>query len=107
MTTQAVLDPREARPLTSREISKVLCAIIGGVIIADPKVRPRVPAVLGLAKTAPSSLMKAPATWEVALAATVSGFRGWCDPKDVDNALDWVDQNLPLILGNLTSRLPS
>jgi hypothetical protein len=109
MTTPATLDPRDARPLTSREISKVLCSIIGGVITIDPNARPRVPAVLELVRSSPKSLMEpsSPASWEVALAATVSGLRGWCAPKDVDTAIDWVDQNLPLILNGLAKHLPS
>lgn len=85
----------------------MLCSIIGGVITADPRTRSRVPQVIGIAKVSPNTLMKAPASWEVAFAATISGFRGWCDPKDVDTALEWVNQNLNLIIGTLTSRLPS
>lgn len=85
----------------------MLCSIIGGVITADPAIRPRVPTVLGIVRQRPRELMTAPASWECALAATVSGLRGWCDPKDVDTAIDWVDQNLPVILSNIASRLPS
>lgn len=114
-TEPARLDPREARPLTSREISKVICAIIGGVVTVNPGVKPRVPTVLELARKETPIASPLPSgaqfgvSWEVALMATVAGFRGWCDPKDVDTAIEWVDQNLPLILGKLTekTKLPS
>jgi hypothetical protein len=110
------LDPRDARPLTSREISKVLCAIIGSVVTADPRTRERVPQVLGLTKTPHTTAMlevaragvhPCPPSWELAFAATVSGFRGWCDPKDVDTAIEWVDCHLSQILGMLAQRMPS
>lgn len=40
------LDPREARPLTSREISKVVCSIIAGVVAYDQDAREVVPDVI-------------------------------------------------------------
>ena len=104
-----ILDPREARPLTSREISKILSSIIGGVVTADPHARERVPVVLELARTKTSELVRptSPASWELAIGATVAGLRGWCDPRDVDIALRWVDANLHKILSGLATRLPS
>jgi hypothetical protein len=96
----ATLDPREARPLTSREISKVLCSIIGGVVTADPDAHPRVPAVLELVRKSPLELMRkpcSPASWETALAATVAGFYGWCKQSDIHTAIHWVDQNFARI----------
>lgn len=89
----------------------MLCSIIGGVIATEPTTKDRVPTVLRIAKNAGTaglltSVEQMP-TWECALAATVSGLRGWCAPKDIEIAIDWVDQNLPLILSNIAKRLPS
>ncbi len=109
MTTTVTLDPNEARPLTNREISKVLCSIIGGVVTSYPDVKARVPDILQIAKagtvlefaerTAKYGI--AETSWEVALIATVSGLRGWCNPEDVDSALEWVDHNLDRIFNQL------
>jgi len=101
----ATLDPAPVRPLTSREISKVLCSIIGGVVAFDPGSAALVPDILS-AITAPAphdlralneratSINCRGASWAIALAATVSGLRGWCRPHDVDAALAWVAEHL-------------
>lgn len=105
------LDPADARPLTSREISKVLCSIIAGVVVFDPAARPAIPAVIAaVRREAPSSeatnigwLYRAraahtfrltEASWATALSATVSGLRGWCAPNDIAAALAWVAENV-------------
>lgn len=111
MTTQ--LDPRDARPLTSREISKVLCSIIAGVVVYDERARAAVPAVIdAVRRSAPDDevtndgwwkrrseaqryfVRSREASWATALSATVSGFRGWCDPSDIATALSWVADHL-------------
>ena len=111
MTHPAVLDPRDARPLTSREISKVLCGIIGGVTAFSPSTTYAVPHVLealrrggsiqfvdAMAISEPESTSNDPdPPWAAALTATVYGLRGWCDPHDVETALAWTCQNIHLI----------
>jgi hypothetical protein len=110
MPPAVVLDPREARPLTSREISKVLSAIIAGVVTVNPRARGHVAAVVSdvIQKTSAKAIgarhcnMVAPSldiapSWAVAFSATVSGLNGWCDPGDVQTALRWVSENLNLI----------
>lgn len=98
------LDPRDARPLTSREISKVLCSIIAGVVVYDPASRHFVPDVIAACRRH-ATIMEAdavvspfmpeqPATWAAAISATVSGLRGWCAPPDIAAALAWVAENL-------------
>ena len=109
------LDPLPVRALTSREIAKVLASIIGGVVAADHRARHRVAIVIAhvraryLGRGNPIEernrefrqhrFVGADPCWEVALLATVAGLRGWCNPKDVATAIDWVDANLPLVLG--------
>jgi len=104
----ATLDPAPVRPLTSREISKVLCSIIGGAVAYDPWVAEFVPDVLSaITAPAPHDLHALnlhvtcdlrSASWAIALAATVSGLRGWCRPGDVDTALAWVVEHLDTVL---------
>lgn len=36
-------------------------------------------------------------SWAVALSATVHGLRGWCDPRDVKIALEWMAANIDLV----------
>lgn len=112
MTTQPTLDPRDARPLTSREISKVLCGIIGGVAVFNPDTRDEMPLVLEVLRRggtleqaeATSSKLLAPGkrrpttTWAAALGATVWSLRGWCNPRDVDTAIAWVAENLSMVI---------
>lgn len=117
MTTAAALDPREARPLTSREIAKVLNGIIACVVTRDPKSREAIPQVLDMIRVNPldfegmdyvATTMDGPrtmeavradgATWATALSATVVGLQSWCDHRDISTALMWVSQNLHLVL---------
>ena len=117
MSSPARLDPSDARPLTSREIAKVLCSMLGGIMAADPQSKDRVPTVVQLARDRPTSVMRQDAimrttlpkcsvSWEVAFVVTISGLRGWCAPAEVDTALAWVSENVHLIYpGNVT--LPS
>jgi hypothetical protein len=103
----AELDPADVRPLTSREISKILCSIIGGVVAADARVKKRVPEVLRLVRMQDGAHVLAiddearractPAcdvSWEIALLATVSGLRTWCSPVDLEVAIEWTDANM-------------
>ncbi len=111
------LDPREARPLTSREISKVICGIIGGVVTYDQDARAVVPEVIKAVRAnsplrevnylAQRSLpaRRRGTSWACALSATVAGLRGWCDPKDVETALSWVAENLDRILPAATASI--
>lgn len=108
----AELDPREARPLTSREISKVLSGIIGGVIATSPTQKHFVVEVVRsvidrdptrITNIVPVELQDdcrhfdlCP-SWACAFSATVSGLRGWCDPADVHTALAWIADHLELI----------
>lgn len=121
MPHSTTLDPADARPLTSREISKVLCSIIAGVVVYDPAARSSMPEVLAAVRTgtAPAGAVDdlawrrtvprqkyagggipitpsfgQPASWATALSATVAGFRGWCAPNDIATALTWVTENL-------------
>lgn len=108
------IDPREARPLTSREISKVLAGIIGGVVSVSPSQRHFVYEVIrsAIVKESARSANVIPAlswsgehtalldicpSWACAFSATVSGLRGWCDPADVQTALNWLAENIETI----------
>lgn len=108
MSNLAVLDHREARPLTSREISKVLSGIIGGVVAVNPRAHEYVAIVVDavIREEAAASVdrkaygiggMSIVPTWACAFSATVTGMRGWCDPKDIRTALHWIAQNVNLI----------
>lgn len=112
----ATLDPQDARPLTSREIAKVLCGIIGTLPTHDPPALDILDTVLVMLAEGRHDLdeldlmvsrvaeLKMPAitycgmTWAAALGATVMGLRGWCKPNDVQTALLWISQNLDTIL---------
>ncbi len=104
------LDTREARPLTSREISKVLCAILQGVWILEPDATTEFAEVLDLSLRGilevdavrrlnkvelmiPGPNVKA--SWRTAVGATIGGFSTWCAQKDLETAVLWVSENLP------------
>lgn len=88
----AVLDPRDARPLTSREIAKVLLGMISGVVTHDPDARKYIPKALECAR--PGAILEIRrASWIVAFRATVAGMRGWCDEREVNTALAWLADN--------------
>jgi hypothetical protein len=110
MVAVAVLDPREARPLTSREIGKVLSGILGGVVAVNPRARQHVAGVVEavLRKEDARSIghtyrndviagLDICPSWAVAFSATVSGLRGWCEHSDVQTALRWISENVGLI----------
>lgn len=82
------LDLHAAQPLSSSEIRAVLGSIIGGIVIADPDARIRIPDVLELVRVCPAKLLHpACSSWETALAATVAGLREWCAAGDIDTAI--------------------
>ncbi len=98
----ATLDDREARPLTSREISKVLCAILTGVSAVDAERRRfeelvRYIRVNGAAKLLSGLSTTSIPTWRVAFAATVVGLEAWCAPVDINTALVWLAENMSLL----------
>lgn len=106
------LDPRDARPLTSREISKVLTSVLDGVASAYPEAVPVFPdamAAVAVAAQHPVQLGNARAAlravsseerfannagWFTALAATIGGMRQWCALADVDTAVAYISENL-------------
>lgn len=94
-----VLDPREARPLTSREIAKVLLGVLGGVAAHDPEVQRSGDLRKAIKKADPRAVceLRRPVTWMVAFRATVAGLRGWCDEREVNTALAWLDENVQKI----------
>lgn len=88
----AALDPRDARPLTSHEIAKVLLGMIAGVVTHDPDARKQIKRALECAK--PGAILEIRrATWIVAFRATVAGMRGWCDEREINTALAWLSEN--------------
>lgn len=108
------------RPLTSREITKVLTSIIGGVVVSEPSVHAIIPELLEHARGDTGEIFVGDReierkrhrlhqipSWEIAFMATISGLRGWCSPSDVDTALAWIEENLPRIYTGLGVRLPS
>lgn len=102
----AVLDPRDARPLTSREISKILLGIIAGVLTHDPEAHKEVELALKQAEPGAVIALKR-ANWIVAFKATVSGLRGWCDERDVKTALVWLSENVGKIFPSGAGPIPS
>jgi hypothetical protein len=102
------LDPTPIRQLTSREMSQVLCGMLGGIAGLDPDTRHDFQGVLeqtlGIIGPAdPASAFQAlcggsaNASWQVAIGATVAAFAGWCDRADIEIAVRWVSVNLPRI----------
>jgi TusA-related sulfurtransferase len=88
----AVLDPRDARPLTSREIAKLLVGVIAGVVAHDPEAHDEIPkAIKSGARDAILELKRA--NWIVAFRATVASLRGWCDEREVNTALAWLGEH--------------
>lgn len=117
----ASLDPRDARPLTSREISKVLHSILQGIAVSSPATKDsfldlavRARQYLNLWYASPhSSELADPAapfeqitdalsvacggitaSWQLAFVATVSGFISWCRRGAIDQALVWLTENM-------------
>lgn len=101
------LDPSPVRPLTNREISKFLCAILNGIAVIEPRVAAEFPEVIDL-----SMRMLEPnddagevlrqlcngeerATWRLAIGATIGGLKDWCHRVDIETALLWVRENIP------------
>ena len=107
----ATLDPADARPLTSREIAKLLCGVIGSMIAYDPHLVTvsTVESVVTLLIADPNglahldyaagmtSLPKSSPTWGSALGATILSLRSWCKPNDIQTALRWISFNLDKI----------
>lgn len=94
------------RPLTNREISKFICAMLNGIAVIEPAVAVEFPEVLelGMRMLEPEHdggdvlrrLCKGEsvATWRVAVGATIGGLKHWCDRVDIETALMWVHENL-------------
>lgn len=121
------LDTREARPLTSREISKLLCATISGAVTVEPAQAEHVEGLLVFLRakyrgedppgweTLPTTeeVMAAVATgkmpsgaplkagWQSAVAGLIGGMVGWCSKKNVDDAITWTLEHLHEVLGIL------
>lgn len=116
------LDPQEARPLTSREIAKLFCGVIGSLCTSDdPPSRAVITEVLRATVSSAHDVIgsagrpllplnlrhlddlaegDAPhvcSTWAAAIGATVISLRGWCDPAAVRTAVTWVVANLDAI----------
>jgi len=101
------LNPAPIRKLTSREMSQVLCGMLGGIASLDPDTQRQFPTALelalGTADPASDPVMafqalcggQAKATWQVALGATVVAFSTWCDRVELEIAVRWVSENLP------------
>lgn len=105
MTTRgpAVLSVDAIRPLTSRELSTILCSILRAVATIEPE---EIDAFATLLDTVgPAVAAENHRTdrnehvclpsWRIAFAATVSGFYTWCDPQEIETAVEWISQNLP------------
>lgn len=106
MTLSIQLDPAPIRQLTSREMSQVLCGMLGGIAGLDPDTRcdfqgvleqtlgiigPNDPALAFQALCGGS----AKASWQVAIGSTVAAFANWCDRAELEMAVRWVTENLP------------
>ena len=109
----AQLDAAPPRPLTSREISKLLCAILHGVYTVDPTASADFDPLLAtsaaiaeidlndvsrlmaqLDELAKSTTMpKAKALWHAAITATVGGLTHWCALADIQTAIAWVREH--------------
>jgi hypothetical protein len=113
----AVLDTSDLRPLTSREISRILCGVVGCMAMHDDRVCATLPLVLEQIAQNSSNLetldmlanRDAPAvgavpTWASALGATVAGLMGWCKPTDVRTAVIWTRENLDTIFTMVGAR---
>lgn len=101
----AHLDTRKERPLTSREICKILSASICGAVQAGAEPD----AVLEFVRSMQDTLLERPVVdhghlsaipspdpaWCGALGGLMGGLLGgssewWCHPKDISTAIDWI-----------------
>jgi hypothetical protein len=91
----ANLDVNEARPLTDREIVKIISGVVFGVIQAgvDPA------AVLKLLRglrlllqgwTPVDNDRTADASWTGAIGGVIGALSGWCRTQDINAALGWI-----------------
>lgn len=83
----------------------MLSSIVEGVVIASPTAEAAVAgvleAILRFEKDRSIQILSGAVhplhimpSWAVALSATVQGLRGWCDPRDVKIALEWMAANI-------------
>ena len=98
--TPATLSSDDIRPLTSREIKQVLCAILTAVASIEPDEVDTFAGLLDLVgpvisfENQRSDRHVCLPSWRTAFSATVSGFYQWCDPVEVETAIAWIAQNL-------------
>lgn len=88
-TATPVLSSAPVRPLTSREIAKILCSILSGVADPDRILVGSFSGVLDSAGPCRDSVGLHD-LWAAAFLATVAGFYTWCRPIDVETALAWI-----------------
>lgn len=91
------LDPRPARPLTSREISKIIGGALGGLLQEIPSAEVRdvmvaVRAVVEVGLDLGDSYRSLPSSqvWAAGLGGVVGGLVQWCDRQAVMVAIDWL-----------------
>ena len=91
------LDPRPARPLTSREISKILGGAVGGLLqeipateVYDAMVAIRYVVANGLDSGDAIQSLPVSRVWAAPLGGVVGGLVGWCDRSAVLVAIDWL-----------------
>lgn len=109
------LDLRDVRPLTSKEMARILVNILKGVAASHPASVRQFPRAVATARSVLSGplqcsfdeLLESMAevgarfdaelpegAWCVPFVFTVSGFTTWCQHGDVDAAVSYLEQNL-------------
>ena len=96
----ATLDTREARPLTSREICKIIAGALSGAVGAgaDPDavlehLRSLQDAVFGRPVVDHGHLSAIPSPdpeWCGVIGGLIGGMMGWCHAEDMEVATDWI-----------------
>lgn len=91
------LDQRPARPLTSREISKIIGGMLGGIAkcgVPMDDVRRTLNAItsvmMGDSPVVSSPQSHSDTSWAAALAGTIGGLASWCRKVEVLTALRWL-----------------
>jgi len=91
------LDTRPARPLTSRECTKVICAVVFGLRetgVPEVHLRQAMENVLTIHRRQPVPTTEVMAGWQPAwhgaIAGCVGGLATWCDKEVVATACEWI-----------------
>ena len=100
-------DAPSPAPLTRHQITRVLCAMLGGVAQQSPAEAERFAAHIsqhglpGLPMGEPQDIP----SWRTAFIATIGGLYTWCEPQEIQEAVLWLRSNITRIVSDIRAVL--